>query len=72
MFEIVQNIIIKHLKVDKEDITLDTRLFEIGSDSLDGFEIIILLENEFNISIEDPNKNTTIRDLINYIEKSTK
>lgn len=71
MFEKVKEIIVEQLSVDGENITEDTNLMEdLGIDSLDLYEMIISLEEEFNIEIasEDSENLKTIKDVINYIE----
>ena len=44
----------EELGIDKEKITMDSRLAEdLGADSLDAVELIMTLEDEFGISISD-------------------
>ena len=71
MFEKVKEIIVEQLSVDGENITEDTNLMEdLGIDSLDLYEMIISLEEEFDIEIasEDSENLKTIKDVITYIE----
>ena len=45
---------------------------DLGADSLDQVELIMAMEEEFDISIsdEDAEKIATVRDAIEYIEKT--
>ena len=52
-FEKIQNIIAEVLNVDKDEITMDTTFIDdLGADSLDVFQIIMGIEEEFDIEIE--------------------
>ncbi len=54
MFEKVQEIIAKELGLEKEKVTLESRLTEdLGADSLDAVEIVMALEEEYSIEIDD-------------------
>ncbi len=75
VFEDVQAIIAKNLSIDKEKVTLTANLADdLGADSLDAVEIIMDLEDRFNISIADEATENikTVQDLVDYIEKSQK
>lgn len=73
MFEKIKEIIVDKLNIDDDSfITLDTDLMEdLNADSLDAVEIIMDIEDEFDISVdEDDVENIrTIADIINYIEE---
>ncbi len=71
MFEKVKKIIAEQLGLDEKEIKINTSFEDLGVDSLDLFQIIIELEEEFNIQIEDAESIKTIEDAINYIEKKT-
>ena len=52
VFEKVQKIISENLNVPLEKVTMDTHLVDdLGADSLDVLEIIMSIEDEFNIKI---------------------
>lgn len=51
---IVLDVLAKHTEMDREKVTLDTRLNSVGVDSLMMVEIIFDLEERFDISIPDP------------------
>ncbi len=51
-FEKLQSIIAEVLNIDAEDVTMDTTFVEdLGADSLDIFQIIMGIEEEFDIEI---------------------
>ncbi len=73
MFEKIKEIIVDKLNIDDDSfIDLDTDLIEdLNADSLDAVEIIMDIEDEFDITVdEDDVENIrTIADIINYIEE---
>ncbi len=72
MFEKVKEIIAKELGIEKEKITLDSRLAEdLGADSLDAVELIMALEDEFNITVDDEaaTKIKKVSDIVEFLEK---
>ena len=71
--EKVRNIICEQLDVAEEDVVLTASFVDdLGADSLDQVELIMAMEEEFDISIpdEDAEKITTVKDAIEYIEKA--
>lgn len=72
MFEKVQAIIANELGIDKEKITMDSRLAEdLGADSLDAVELIMALEDEFGIEVDDEaaTKIKKVSDIVEFLEK---
>ncbi|MBW4599553.1 MAG: acyl carrier protein [Calothrix sp. FI2-JRJ7] len=72
LFQKVKIIVAEQLAVDVHTITLNTNLIQdLGADSLDAVELIMALEEEFDIEIpdEDAEKITTIQQAVNYISK---
>ncbi|MDR0888451.1 MAG: acyl carrier protein [Coriobacteriales bacterium] len=52
-FEVVQRVLADGLSVDKDSVTMDADINEdLGADSLDAVELIMSLEEEFDIEIE--------------------
>ena len=52
-FEKLKQIIVEVLNVDENEITMDTTFIDdLGADSLDVFQIIMGLEEEFDIEIQ--------------------
>ena len=70
--EQVYEIIQRKLAVNPEQITLEASFTEdLGADSLDTVELVMDLEEQFNISIpeEDQEKLRTVQDAIDYLEQ---
>ncbi len=73
--ERVKQIISDVLEVEVEEVTVNTSLADdLGADSLDVTELIMALEEEFNIEIpdEDVEKITEVREVVDYIQKRCK
>lgn len=68
VFDRIKNIIMEQLELEQDEITMDTSFEELGVDSLDLFQIIIEIEEAFNIQIEDAEEIKTIRDAVNFVE----
>jgi len=72
MFEKVRAIVMDQLSISDEDmITLNTTLEDLGADSLDMVEVIMAIEDEFDVQIKDEDLENlkTLSDLIDYINK---
>ncbi len=72
--EKVKKIICEQLNVNEEDVVPEASFVDdLGADSLDQVELIMAMEEEFDISIpdEDAEKIRTVQDAINYIKKAT-
>ena len=70
-FEKIREIIMEQLSVPESAVTMDTHLMkDLEADSLDAVEIIMAIENEFEIEIpdEDAEKFQTVGDLVRYVE----
>lgn len=70
VFEKIQEIVAEELGKEKEEIKLNTNIQEdLEADSLDLFQIINEIENEFDVKIETEDGITTVEDLVKYVEK---
>ena len=72
-FEKLQNIIAEVLNVDADDITMDTTFVDdLGADSLDVFQILMGIEEEFDIEIatEEAEKIVTVGDAVEQIKNA--
>ena len=72
VFEKVQDIIADELGKEKEEVTLETSFEELDADSLDVFQVISEIEDEFDIQIETEEGLNTVGDLVAYVEEKTK
>jgi acyl carrier protein len=73
--EKVKAIIREQLSVSEEDVVPQASFVDdLGADSLDLVEMIMAMEEAFNISIadEDAEKIKTVQDAINYIQEHSK
>ena len=71
--EKVRKIICDQLNVPEEEVVLDASFVDdLGADSLDQVELIMAIEEEFDISIpdEDAEKIRTVQDAVSYIKKA--
>ena len=69
-FEKIQAIIVDQLGKEEEDVQLTTRLKdELDADSLDLFQIINDIEDEFDVKIDTEEGLETVQDLVNYVDK---
>ncbi len=74
VFEKLAEIIADKLGVSKDEIQMTTTFDEdLGVDSLDLFEIITLIEEEYDIEfqVEDTDKIKTVEDCVKFIEAAT-
>ena len=72
-FEKLKKIIAEVLNVDENEIKMETTFAdELGADSLDVFQIIMGLEEEFDIEIanEDAEKIVTVGDAVEQIKNA--
>lgn len=74
VFEKVRKIIVEQLGVEDDEVTLESSFIDdLGADSLDIVELIMALEEEFDIEIPDSEaeKISTVGDAVNYIRNNT-
>ncbi|MFR3287846.1 MAG: acyl carrier protein, partial [Enterococcus casseliflavus] len=65
VFEKIQEIVAEELGKEKEEIKLNTNIQEdLEADSLDLFQIINEIEDEFDVKIETEDGITTVEDLV--------
>ena len=71
VFEKIREIIASQLGKDEEEITLDTNVKDdLDADSLDVFQIINDIEDEFEVSIEDPESIVSVKDIVDFVENN--
>lgn len=73
IFEKVKTIIVEQLGINEAEVTPDASFVEdLGADSLDVVELIMALEEEFDLKItdEEAEKIATVRDAVIYISEN--
>ena len=68
MFEKIQEMMVESLSLEKDDIKLESTFESLEIDSLDVFELVTEIEEEFDIEIEDAENLKSVQDLVAYIE----
>lgn len=68
VFEKIREIIMEQLNVEEDKVTLETSFQDLGVDSLDLFQLIIEIEEEFKVQIEDAESIKTVGDAVKYVE----
>ncbi len=75
MLEKVKNLLASQLGIKPDRITEKSRILEdLGADSLDLVELLMTLEDEFNVTVsdEDALKLKTVADIVRIIEATNK
>ena len=75
MFEEVKKLIVEELGVDESKITMDAKLIDdLGADSLDAVELIMAIEEKYDIQISDEVAQSiqTVGDIVRYAESVRK
>ncbi|TQR61259.1 acyl carrier protein [Campylobacter troglodytis] len=74
-FDDVKAVVVEQLSVDADSVKLESKIIEdLGADSLDVVELIMALEEKFDIEIPDTDaeKLIKIEDVVKYIENLPK
>jgi acyl carrier protein len=72
--ERVKQIVAEQLGVDEDQVTPDAAFMDdLGADSLDTVELVMALEEEFDVEIsdEEAEKIQTVKDAIDYITQAS-
>lgn len=75
LFDRLKEIIVEKLGVDSEEVKPEASFIEdLGADSLDIVELIMDIEEEFDLEIPDEEAENlnTIQDALNYLQKNVK
>ena len=73
--EDVRDVVVEQLSVAPDAVKLESKIIEdLGADSLDVVELVMALEEKFEVEIPDSDaeKLITINDVVSYIEKLNK
>lgn len=72
-FEKVKALIAKELSIDENKINMESKLSEdLGADSLDAVELIMAIEDEFDVQVSDEAAQNILKvsDIVEYLEKA--
>jgi acyl carrier protein len=73
-FDRVKKVVVEQLDVAEDEVTpIASFVEDLGADSLDVVELVMGLEEEFDVEIpdEDAEKIATVQDAIDYIDKKS-
>ena len=70
VFEKIRDIISELINTDKESITLESTFKSLQVDSLELFQIIIEIEENFNIRIDDEEGLNSVKDIVDFVNKN--
>ena len=73
--ERVKKVVVEQLDVNEEEVSPTASFVDdLGADSLDVVELVMGLEEEFDVEIpdEDAEKISTVEDAVSYIDEKTK
>lgn len=72
IFDKVKAIVVEQLGVDEDEVAMETTFEELNADSLDIVELIMALEEEFDMEIpdEDAEKIKTVGGIVEYIKEN--
>ena len=70
-FEKVKEIMIDTLNLDEADITLDATLKDLGVDSIDAMELVMALEEAYDVKIADEETAALekVSDIVEFIDR---
>ena len=72
VFEKVRKLIATELNIKEEEIKLESDLIQdLGADSLDAVELIMAIEDEFDVQVSDEEAQNirTVKDIVDYLSK---
>ncbi|ECR2871724.1 acyl carrier protein [Campylobacter jejuni] len=74
-FDDVKSVVVEQLSIDADAVKMESKIIEdLGADSLDVVELIMALEEKFEVEIPDSDaeKLIKIEDVVNYIDNLKK
>ena len=74
IFERVQEMIVDRFGVQEDKVTTSMTFDDLGADSLDVVEMLMTLEDEFNVTVSDEESVNlkTVGDIVKLIDSKTK
>lgn len=73
MFEKVRTLLAEQLEIDENEIQPDSSFVEdLGADSLDVVEMLMILEEEFDVTVpdEEAEKFQTVKDVVDFLKET--
>ncbi|MDD7793277.1 acyl carrier protein [Clostridium sp. 'White wine YQ'] len=67
VFEKIRAIVSEQLAIEEDKVQLETTFEDLGADSLDLFQVIIELEEEFGIQLENAENIKSVKDAVDYV-----
>ena len=72
IFEKVREIVAEQLGISEDEIKLETNFVDdLGADSLDLFQVVMELEDAFDVKFDEVDGLKTVADAVKYIETAT-
>jgi len=72
IFEKIREIVAEQLGISEDEIKLETSFVDdLGADSLDLFQVVMELEEAFDVKVEDVEGLKTVEDAVKFIETAT-
>lgn len=72
IFEKIREIVAEQLGISEDEIKLETSFVDdLGADSLDLFQVVMELEEAFDVKVEDVEGLKTVEDAVKFIESVT-
>ncbi|MBS9336527.1 acyl carrier protein [Fructobacillus papyrifericola] len=72
IFDKVKDILVDQFDLEDSEVSMTTNMTDdIDADSLDLFEVLNQVEDEFDIKLEDTESVSTVADLVNKIKEQT-
>ena len=72
IFEEIREVICEQLEVSPEEVLLETTFEELGADSLDLFQVVIEIEEKYNIQLDEAEKIKSVKDAVDFVEAKVK
>ncbi|MBQ2420174.1 MAG: acyl carrier protein [Clostridia bacterium] len=73
VFEKIREILCDQLDLNEDDVTMSSNLLDdLGADSLDMVDLVMTIEDEFELDVEDEDVENikTVGDIVHYIEEN--
>ncbi len=67
-FDKIKALIAEHLDIDESEITLETTFEDLGIDSLDTVELMMEVEDAFEVEVKAAEVGKSVKELVAYID----